>query len=76
MKNITDNRIRRKKKKFKKKEVCGKQKSVCLGHVCSQVLEVELSMEYGKERRSSPKLCNTTVQTINDSSSHLIEDNK
>ena len=34
MKNITDNRIRR-KKKFEKKEVCGKHKSVCLGDVCS-----------------------------------------
>ena len=45
MKNITDNRIRRKKKKFEKKEDCGKHKSVCLGDVCSQVLEVELSME-------------------------------
>ena len=44
MKNITDNRIRR-KKKFEKKEVCGKHKSVCLGDVCSQVLEVELRME-------------------------------
>ena len=76
MKNITDNRIRRKKKKFEKKEDCGKHKSVCLGDVCSQVLEVELSMEQGKERCSSPELCNTTVQTINDSCSHLIEDNK
>ena len=33
MKNIADNRIYGKKKKYEKKEVCGKQKSVCLGDV-------------------------------------------
>ena len=54
MKNITHNRVQRKKKKYEKKEICGKQKSVCLGDVCSQVLELELSMESEKERRSSP----------------------
>ena len=31
--------------------------------------------ESEKERRSSPELCTTTVQTINDSCSPLIEDN-
>ena len=66
MKNITDNRIQRKKNKYEKKEVCGKQKSVCFGDVCSQVLEVELNMESEKERHSSPDFCTTTVQTIND----------
>ena len=35
MKNKTDNRIQRKKKKYGKKEVCGKQLLVCLGDVCS-----------------------------------------
>ena len=42
--------------------------------MCSQALEVELSMESEKERCSSPELCTTTVQTINDSCSPLIED--
>ena len=55
-------------KKYEKKEVSGKQKLVCLGDVCFQVLEVELSMESEKERHSFPKLCTTTMQTINDSS--------
>ena len=32
-------------------------------------------MESKKERRSSPELCTTTMQTINDSCSPLIEDN-
>ena len=66
MKNITDNRVQRKNKKYDKKEVCGKQKSVCLGDVCSHILEIELSMQSEKERRSSPELCTTTVQTVND----------
>ena len=66
MKNITDNRVQRKNKKYDKKEVCGKQKSVCLGDVSSHILEIELSMQSEKERRSSPELCTTTVQTVND----------
>ena len=61
--------------KYEKKEVCAKQKPVCLGDVCSQVLGVELDMELEKERRCSPELCSTAVQTINDSCSPLIEDN-
>ena len=34
-----------------------------------------MSMELEKERCSSPELCTTTVQTINESCSPLIEDN-
>ena len=75
MKNITDNRIQRKEKKHEKREVCGKQKPVCLGDVCSQVLGVELNMESEKERCSSPELCSTAEQTFNDSCSPVIEDN-
>ena len=74
MKSISDNRIQRKKKKYQKKEFCGKQKSVSLGDVCSQVLEVEVSVELEKERPSSPELCTTTAQTISGSCSPLIED--
>ena len=75
MKNITDNRIQRKKRKYEKKEVYGKQKPVCLGDVCSQVLGVELNMESEKERRSSPELCSSAEQTISDLCSPLTEDN-
>ena len=53
MKNITENWIQRKNKKYAKKEVCGKQKPVCLGDVCSQVLGADLNMDLEKERRFS-----------------------
>ena len=61
LKNITDNRIQR-KKKYEKKEVCGKQKSVCLGDVCSQVLEVELGRTWDWTKKDALLLSSVLPQ--------------